>query len=102
MFEAKVPGQTLHMRPVSMDFRYGEAFSEEQPEAYERLLLDAMLGDATLFTRADEVDAQWQIIEPILDGWEEAGPPEEYPSGSWGPPGADAFLEAKGRRWRRL
>ncbi len=100
-FEAKVPGQVMHVRPVSMDFRYGTSFAREQREAYERLLLDAMLGDATLFTRNDEVEAQWRIIQPILEGWKDASPPQEYPSGSWGPPNADAFLEDEGRRWRR-
>ncbi len=101
-FEAKVPGQAMWMRPVYMDFRYGATFAEQQPEAYERLILDALLGDATLFTRADEVEAQWNIIQPILDGWQHAPAPEGYPSGSWGPAGADAFIEASGRRWRRL
>ena len=92
----------MWMRPVYMDFRYGATFAEQQPEAYERLILDALLGDATLFTRADEVEAQWQIIQPILDGWQHAPPPEGYPAGSWGPARADAFIEAGRRRWRRL
>ncbi|MFN8471953.1 MAG: glucose-6-phosphate dehydrogenase [Anaerolineae bacterium] len=100
-FEAKVPGQEMHVRPVSMDFRYGTTFAREQREAYERLLLDAMLGDATLFTRNDEVEAQWRIIQPVLDGWKDMPPPQEYPSGSWGPADADAFVERTGRRWRR-
>ncbi len=102
-FEAKVPGQTMQMRPVNMDFRYGATFGGEQPEAYERLILDAMLGDATLFTRADEVEAQWRVTQPILDGWcEAAGQIDDYPAGSWGPAAADRFIEEAGRRWRRL
>lgn len=100
-FEAKVPGMAGALRPVSMDFGYCEAFGVESPEAYERLLLDAMLGDATLFARRDEVEGAWALISPILEAWErDATPPEPYPAGSWGPAGADALLAADGRRWR--
>ncbi|MBC8161681.1 MAG: glucose-6-phosphate dehydrogenase [Roseiflexaceae bacterium] len=101
-FESKVPGQLTQIRPVTMDFRYNAAFGVESPEAYERLLLDAMLGDSTLFTRSDEVDASWSLITPILAGWQNAPPPEPYAAGSWGPRAADEFLARAGREWRRL
>jgi glucose-6-phosphate 1-dehydrogenase len=99
-FEAKVPGMAGHLKPVSMDFDYCRAFGVDSPEAYQRLLLDAMLGDATLFARRDEVEAAWTLITPILEEWEKAGDPEPYAAGSWGPAGADALLAADGRRWR--
>ena len=103
-FGSKVPGQVNQIRPVTMDFRYNASFGVESPEAYERLLLDAMLGDSTLFTRSDEVDASWSLITPILEGWEHA-PPSEFPNyeaGSWGPRAADEFIGRVGARWRRL
>jgi glucose-6-phosphate 1-dehydrogenase len=101
-FATKVPGQGVSMREVAMDFRYGAAFGSSTPEAYERLLLDAMRGEATLFTRADEVEAQWGFIDPIMKGWRE-GEAElaSYASGSWGPREADALIEATGDAWRR-
>ena len=99
-FEAKVPGLAGHLRPVSMDFDYCRAFGVESPEAYQRLLLDAMLGDATLFARRDEVEAAWTLVTPILEAWEKEGEPEPYPAGSWGPEGADRLMAADGRRWR--
>jgi glucose-6-phosphate 1-dehydrogenase len=99
---AKVPGTTMRVRPVQMDFQYGSSFLRESPEAYERLLHDALLGDATLFTRADEVEAAWRIVDPVLDAWAAGGEPEPYPAGSDGPPGADALLAADGRAWRAL
>ena len=99
-FEAKVPGMAGRLKPVTMDFDYCEAFGVESPEAYQRLLLDAMLGDATLFAREDEVTAAWTLITPILDEWERAGDPEAYPAGSWGPAGAERLIEGDGRRWR--
>jgi glucose-6-phosphate 1-dehydrogenase len=99
-FEAKVPGMRGELRPVSMDFDYCEAFGVESPEAYQRLLLDAMLGDATLFAREDEVVAAWTLVEPIIDEWARGGEPEPYPAGSWGPPGADRLLRDDGREWR--
>jgi glucose-6-phosphate 1-dehydrogenase len=99
MVGAKVPGQGMRIRTVNMDFLYGGAFREELPEAYERLLLDCMLGDATLFTRADEVDQQWALVDAIVEQWQ--GEPEPYEAGSWGPPGADELLHRDGRAWRR-
>ena len=103
-FVAKVPGPTMTLRPVTMDFRYGSTFGGSGPEAYERLILDAMLGDPTLFARADEVNAAWRFITPILDAWSKAPPPElpGYPSGTWGPAAATDLIERDGRSWRRL
>ena len=102
-FGAKVPGTEMQIRSVNMDFFYGSSFVREQPEAYERLLLDCMLGDSTLFTRIDEVEAAWTFIQGILDEWQDQ-PPETvltYDSGSWGPQAADEFIWRDGRRWRR-
>jgi glucose-6-phosphate 1-dehydrogenase len=100
---AKIPGPQMRIRPVNMEFRYGTSFVSESPEAYERLILDAMRGDATLFTRDDEIEAQWRIIDPILTAWLQdiSSPIPEYPAGSAGPREADALLDG-GRRWRRL
>jgi glucose-6-phosphate 1-dehydrogenase len=86
-----------------MDFRYGMAFGSNTPEAYERLLLDAMRGEATLFTRRDEVEAQWEYVDRVLDAWTADGalPPPMYPAGSWGPEQADDMLARDGRRWRK-
>jgi glucose-6-phosphate 1-dehydrogenase len=99
---AKIPGTRMRIRPVNMEFLYGTSFMSQSPEAYERLILDAMRGDATLFTRNDEVDAQWSIIDPILKAWREGRPPlATYEAGSPGPPEADALL-GEGRRWRGL
>ncbi len=103
-FSSKVPGQAINIRPVRMEFDYGTAFGVEPPEAYERLLLDGMLGDATLFTRADEVETAWARIMPILEGWR-AAPPADFPNyeaGAWGPAAADELLARDGRSWRRL
>ena len=103
-FAAKVPGLGIDVRPVNMDFAYGSAFTVESPDAYETLILDALLGDASLFTRADEVEAAWRIVDPIIDAWI-AGPEPELPnytSGTWGPDAADELLTREGRRWRRL
>src|SRR5262249_30590204 len=100
-FATKVPGQGIALREVAMDFRYGTEFGSSTPEAYERLILDAMRGDATLFTRADEVEAQWGFIDPILQGWTALNAPvASYPAGSWGPQEADNLL-ASGDTWRR-
>jgi glucose-6-phosphate 1-dehydrogenase len=100
-FATKVPGQGIAVREVAMDFRYGAEFGSSTPEAYERLILDAMRGDATLFTRADEVEAQWAFIDPILGAWNDLHAPiAGYPAGSWGPPEADALLEP-GDTWRK-
>ena len=100
-FGAKVPGQAFRVRSVSMDFSYGAAFLEETPDAYERLLLDAMVGDPTLFIRADEVEQAWRVVEPILEVWsDDATPLARYAAGTWGPREADRLLERDGRRWR--
>ena len=87
-----------------MDFDYEDFFKKTSPEAYERLLLDVMAGDATLFMRRDSVETSWQWITPILDRWSEAGPVvlPAYPSGSWGPAEADRLIEQTGRHWRTL
>jgi glucose-6-phosphate 1-dehydrogenase len=101
-FGAKVPGQAFRVRSVSMDFFYGAAFLEETPEAYERLLLDALVGDQTLFIRSDEVTQAWRIVDPILQAWAEGSVPlDRYEAGSWGPASADELLARDGRRWRR-
>ncbi len=102
-FGAKVPGQGLQIRNVNMDFRYGSSFAVDSPDAYETLLLDAMVGDASLFTRNDEVEQAWAILQPILDAWSTGagGPLHFYAAGSWGPPAADELLERGGRAWRR-
>jgi glucose-6-phosphate 1-dehydrogenase len=101
-FEAKVPGQTIQIRPVSMDFQYGTSFGKRSPEAYERLLLDAMLGDSTLYARGDMVELSWQLVMPILQAWQQSSdPPEPYEAGTWGPASADKLIENDGRRWRK-
>ena len=102
-FGAKVPGQGLQIRTVNMDFRYGSSFAVDSPDAYETLLLDAMVGDASLFTRDDEVERAWAILDPILDAWSagQGGPLHFYGAGSWGPPAADDLLERDGRAWRK-
>ena len=99
---AKVPGQTMSVRPVQMEFKYGTTFMGDSPEAYERLLHDALRGDATLFTRADEVEAEWRIVQPILEAWESGPGPSVYEAGSQGPPEADQLLAVRGRSWRQL
>jgi glucose-6-phosphate 1-dehydrogenase len=99
---AKIPGSRMRIRPVNMEFLYGTAFMSQSPEAYERLIMDAMRGDATLFTRDDEVEAQWRIVDPILESWEstkESVP--QYPAGSGGPEEADELLES-GHHWRAI
>jgi glucose-6-phosphate 1-dehydrogenase len=99
---AKVPGQGMTIRTVHMDFLYGGAFRTGLPEAYERLILDTLLGDATLFTRADEVDEQWQLVDAIVAAWRRDRPSfPNYAAGTWGPPSADELLERDGRSWRR-
>jgi glucose-6-phosphate 1-dehydrogenase len=100
-FGAKVPGPEFDVRSVSMDMAYAESFDEKAAEAYERLLLDALVGDPTLFIRRDEVHQAWRVVQPILDAWgsEDAGP-VPYEAGSWGPREADRLLERDGRRWR--
>jgi glucose-6-phosphate 1-dehydrogenase len=102
-FTTKEPGQHTILRDVAMDFRYGAAFGSNTPEAYERLLLDAMRGDATLFTRRDEVEEQWAFIDRVFEAWraEANAPPPLYLAGSWGPEQSDDLLARDGRRWRR-
>ena len=103
-FEAKIPGSRRRLQEVRMDFRYGTAFAVPPPEAYERLLLDVMLGDQSLFTRTDEVESAWRFITQILDAWKrpDAPSPDEYTAGTWGPESADALIARDGARWRRL
>ncbi len=98
----KTPGTRTSLRPVKMEFLYGTSFGTEPPEAYERLLLDCLLGDSTLFTRSDEVEASWAFITDILDAWEQMPPPDfpNYESGTWGPREADRLLYRDGREWR--
>ncbi len=100
---AKIPGTRMRIRPVYMEFRYGTSFLSESPEAYERLILDAMRGEATLFTRNDEIEALWAIVDPILTAWRQdtRSPIPQYPAGSEGPEEANSLLE-EGRKWRRL
>src|ERR1035437_10351528 len=95
------PNQAFEVRDVLMDFSYGAAFLEEPPETYERLLLDAMIGDPTLFIRSDEVQQAWRIVDPLLDAWQRPETPlATYPSGTWGPRQADQLIEREGRQWR--
>jgi glucose-6-phosphate 1-dehydrogenase len=99
---AKVPGQGMTIRTVHMDFLYGGAFREGLPDAYERLILDAMLGDATLFTRSDEIEEQWALVDAIVAPWARDRPSfPNYPAGSWGPTASDELLHRDGRSWRR-
>ena len=99
---AKIPGTRMRIRPVNMEFLYGTAFLSQSPEAYERLIMDAMRGDATLFTRNDEVEAQWRIIDPIIEAWGNQDiPVYTYPAGTGGPQEADGIL-APGQRWRAI
>jgi glucose-6-phosphate 1-dehydrogenase len=100
-FGSKVPGTTMEIRDVNMDFAYGGTFTESSPEAYERLILDVLLGDPPLFPRHEEVELSWKILDPIEDYWAEHGKPEGYPAGTWGPESANAMLERDGRTWRR-
>ncbi len=103
-FGAKVPGPTMTISKVNMDFSYAEAFGKSSANGYERLLLDAMLGDATLFAHRDGVEATWALITPILQGWAK-DPVKDFPNyaaGTWGPSAADALLESEGRKWRKL
>jgi glucose-6-phosphate 1-dehydrogenase len=101
---SKVPGAKAQTNPVEMDFTYGEAFGGQSPEAYERLLLDVMAGDASLFMRRDSVEASWAWITPILDGWQDSRAKwlPEYRAGTWGPVESDRLIETDGRMWRKL
>jgi glucose-6-phosphate 1-dehydrogenase len=102
-FSAKRPGMQLDLHPVEFDFNYGNSFQAELPEAYERLLLDALRGDATLFMRSDELEAAWEFVTPILEAWEASLPPSlpNYPAGSWGPREADHLIDERFGGWRR-
>ncbi len=100
-FGAKVPGAQMEVRDVTMDFGYGRAFTESSPEAYERLILDVLLGEPPLFPRHEEVELSWQILDPIEKYWEKKGKaPEQYASGGWGPDSADEMMRRDGREWR--
>jgi glucose-6-phosphate 1-dehydrogenase len=104
-FEVKMPGSSLRSRPVEMDFRYGASFGVTGGEAYDRLLLDCMFGDQTLFTRSDEVEAAWRVVTPALSAWESATDPSlvpQYEAGTWEPHEAEFMINRDGRRWRRL
>jgi glucose-6-phosphate 1-dehydrogenase len=100
-FGSKVPGVGMQVRDVTMDFGYGHAFTEASPEAYERLILDVLLGDPPLFPRHEEVELSWKILDPIEEFWAKQGQPEQYRPGTWGPASADAMMAADGRAWRR-
>ncbi|NUS73986.1 MAG: glucose-6-phosphate dehydrogenase [Corynebacteriales bacterium] len=99
-FGSKVPGSQMEVRDVAMDFLYGESFTEKSPEAYERLVLDVLLGDSTLFPHAEEVAASWRVIDPLQEFWSQV-PPALYRAGEWGPAAADGMLAQDGRTWRR-
>jgi glucose-6-phosphate 1-dehydrogenase len=100
-FQAKEPGPRMRLGQATLEFSYEEAYHSEPPEAYETLLLDVLLGDQTLFMRADQVDAAWGIVDPILEGWQNEPPPDfpNYPAGSWGPEAADRLLAKDGHFW---
>ena len=101
-FGSKVPGPTMEVRDVSMDFSYGRSFTEASPEAYERLILDVLLGEPSLFPQDEEVELSWKILDPIEKYWARSGAqPEQYPAGTWGPASADAMMARDGRVWRR-
>ena len=99
---AKVPGQGMSIRTVHMDFLYGGAFRQGLPEAYERLILDALLGDATLFTRTDEVTEQWKLVDAIVAAWQRDRPAfPNHAAGTWGPAAAEQLVRRDGREWRQ-
>ncbi|MGW0634408.1 glucose-6-phosphate dehydrogenase [Nocardia salmonicida] len=100
-FGSKVPGSGMEVRDVNMDFSYGEAFTESSPEAYERLILDVLLGVPSLFPVNAEVELSWRILDPVLAHWAAGGKPEPYEAGTWGPTSADEMLARSGREWRR-
>jgi glucose-6-phosphate 1-dehydrogenase len=103
-FEAKVPDSDQEMRSVDMDFHYRDSFNDKSiPEAYERLLLEALEGDASLFTRSDGIEASWQLIDPIIHGWDKniSSPLVNYQPGSWGPEAADMLLARDEHRWHQ-
>jgi glucose-6-phosphate 1-dehydrogenase len=103
-FGAKIPGPTTNVKPVEMNFSYAETFGKSSANGYERLLLDAMLGDGTLFAHRDGVEATWALMTPILEAWKQ-NPPTDFPNyeaGSWGPAASDALLKKDGKRWYKL
>ena len=100
-FGSKVPGSQMEVRDVNMDFSYGSAFAEDSPEAYERLILDMLLGEPSLFPLNQEVELSWKILDPVLDHWAEHGKPDPYESGTWGPESATEMMRRMGREWRR-
>ena len=100
-FGSKVPGTQMEVRDVTMDFGYGHSFTESSPEAYERLILDVLLGDPPLFPRHEEVELSWKILDPITEFWASKGRPDPYTSGTWGPASADEMMARDGRSWRR-
>ncbi|MFT0763091.1 glucose-6-phosphate dehydrogenase [Scrofimicrobium sp. R131] len=100
-FGSKVPGTQMEVRNVTMDFGYGHAFTESSPEAYERLILDVLLGDPPLFPRHEEVELSWRILDPVLAHWAASGRPEQYRAGTWGPDSANKMMQLDGRAWRR-
>lgn len=100
-FGSKVPASSMEVRDVNMDFSYGTAFTEASPEAYERLILDVLLGEPSLFPVNDEVELSWKILDPILANWAESGKPDSYESGTWGPASAEEMMARAGRAWRR-
>jgi glucose-6-phosphate 1-dehydrogenase len=100
-FGSKVPGTQMEVRDVNMDFAYGDSFTESSPEAYERLILDVLLGDPPLFPRHEEVELGWKVLDPILDFWAAQGQPDQYPSGTWGPASSNEMIARDGRTWRR-
>jgi glucose-6-phosphate 1-dehydrogenase len=102
VLNSKVPGLETRTQPVKMHFRYAATYGSNTPEAYERLILDAMIGDGTLFIRGDETEASWKLITPILEHWKASGNEgmESYTAGSWGPDASDAMLKDGGNTWR--
>ena len=100
-FGSKVPGSGMEVRDVSMDFSYGQAFTESSPEAYERLILDVLLGEPSLFPVNAEVELSWRILDPVIEHWAASGRPEPYGAGTWGPEAAQRMMTRTGRRWRR-
>jgi glucose-6-phosphate 1-dehydrogenase len=100
-FGSKVPGSAMEIRDVNMDFAYGGSFTESSPEAYERLILDVLLGDPPLFPQVEEVELSWKILDPIVQYWASHGTPDTYEAGTWGPASAAAMLARDGRSWRR-
>jgi len=100
-FQAKVPGPTMNIKPLKMEFDYKSSFGASPPDAYERLLLDAAMGDPTLFTRSDEVEAAWKFVAPVLENCPQecCSMISEYQAGSWGPPEANELMQADGKQW---